>query len=66
MTPQAFGTKPPWNKDKNGKSWYRDCRLAAGYAPQRLLLASSRLRALGLAPKSGEQLHLRVLSPAST
>jgi hypothetical protein len=42
MTPQAFGTKPPWPKDKSGKSWYRDCRLAAGYAPQRLLLASSR------------------------
>jgi hypothetical protein len=42
MTPQAFGTKPPWSKDKSGRSWYRDCRLAAGYAPQRLLLASSR------------------------
>jgi hypothetical protein len=42
MTPQAFGTKPPWNKDKSGRSWYRDCRLVAGYAPQRLLLASSR------------------------
>jgi hypothetical protein len=41
MTPQAFGTKPPWLKDKSGKSWYRDCRLAAGYAPQRLLVASS-------------------------
>jgi hypothetical protein len=41
MTPQAFGTKP-WNKDKNGKSWYRNRRLAAGYARQRLLLASSR------------------------
>jgi hypothetical protein len=42
MTPQAFGTKPPWNKDKSGKSWYRGCHLAAGCAPQRLLLASSR------------------------
>jgi hypothetical protein len=42
MTPQAFGTKPPWPKDKSGRSWYRDCRLATGYAPQRLLLASSR------------------------